>query len=511
MMSPHTPTVPWPAITPLSQEIEPPAFPTRALPGWLADYIEAEAIASQTPEDLLGMLALAALSTAVQGRINALANGGTWIEPIGLYIAIAMNPGERKSAVFKAITAPLEEWELEIQEIERPEIAASRQRYRELEQEVENTNREVNKANSEIRNMTVTLAAGDAILARRGDLERTRDIAVQAQLEYDNHREIAPMRLLFDDITPEAVATALSVQNGERLGILSPEGGIFDILGGRYSDKPALDIFLKGHAADSYRVDRKGRESEIIHRPMISLGLAVQPAVFQAIGQSKDMHGRGLLARFLYSVPTTLIGGRDITADGIPQPIRNEYFGRMKLLAGHSYSLDQPIVAPLSPEADEVFMAYQRDLEPRLTPEVGDLDPIIEWASKLAGALLRIATLIGCARAGGIPAQIEEEDIIAGLAFAPYLEAHAWRAFGLMGLSDNDNTIQSRIIRRITRAGWESFTTRDLRRTLRTERLEPRELQEILRDIAQRTGMIRERSLTPSRSDWEVNPEVRNG
>ena len=95
MMSPHTPTVPWPAITPLSQEIEPPAFPTRALPGWLADYIEAEAIASQTPEDLPGMLALAALSTA---------------EKLGAaLVALVLLPPDRPPLELPAAAPPLED------------------------------------------------------------------------------------------------------------------------------------------------------------------------------------------------------------------------------------------------------------------------------------------------------------------------------------------------------------------------------------------------------------------
>ena len=42
-------------------------------------------------------------------------------------------------------------------------------------------------------------------------------------------------RLVADDITPEAAASLLAEQGG-RLAIISAEGGIFDIIAGRYSN-----------------------------------------------------------------------------------------------------------------------------------------------------------------------------------------------------------------------------------------------------------------------------------
>lgn len=65
-------------------------------------------------------------------------------------------------------------------------------------------------------------------------------------------------RLVADDVTPEAVASLLAEQGG-RLAVLSAEGGILATLAGRYSGAPNLEVFLKGHAGDLLRVDRKGR------------------------------------------------------------------------------------------------------------------------------------------------------------------------------------------------------------------------------------------------------------
>ena len=51
-------TEPWEAPVPFPDEIKLPPFPTDKLPPWMADYIVAEALATQTPPDLAGMLTL---------------------------------------------------------------------------------------------------------------------------------------------------------------------------------------------------------------------------------------------------------------------------------------------------------------------------------------------------------------------------------------------------------------------------------------------------------------------
>src|SRR6266705_3522740 len=58
-----------------------PGLPGRGAAGWLADFVAAEAEATQTPADLAGMLALAALAPAVGGLVQAEAKPG-WCEPL---------------------------------------------------------------------------------------------------------------------------------------------------------------------------------------------------------------------------------------------------------------------------------------------------------------------------------------------------------------------------------------------------------------------------------------------
>jgi hypothetical protein len=51
------------------------------------------------------------------------------------------------------------------------------------------------------------------------------------------------------------------------------------------------------------------------------------------------------------------------------------------------------LILPFSDLAAERLRAFARAVEPRLAPD-GDLDPIVDWASKVVGAVARIAGLI---------------------------------------------------------------------------------------------------------------------
>ena len=89
--------------------------------------------------------------------------------------------------------------------------------------------------------------------------------------------------MVADDVTPEAVASLLA-ECGGSIAVVSAEGGVFDIIAGRYSGNiPNMDVWLKGHSGDMIRVDRKGRPPEYIRKPAMTLGLMIQPDVLKSI------------------------------------------------------------------------------------------------------------------------------------------------------------------------------------------------------------------------------------
>ena len=129
--------------------------------------------------------------------------------------------------------------------------------------------------------------------------EPTLDEILEKKRELRELEEVRHLRLLADDVTPEAM-TSLLADNGGRMAIVSSEGGLFEILSGMYSTKVNIDSFLKAYSGDYIQIDRKGRPSESIDHPALTILLFIQFVVLNAIMENDTFKGRGLLARFLY-------------------------------------------------------------------------------------------------------------------------------------------------------------------------------------------------------------------
>lgn len=501
----------FPDLIPIAEQLAPAPFPVDALPTWLRHFVTAQAEASQLPVDMIGMLSLSALSTAIQGRVNCVANEGRWVEPITLYTASVMQPGERKSAALEQVYAPLLDWELQVQESEWPVVAAAQREYKELELAVEKADARVQKmraARDEARRNENSTP--DQVRSAEADLDTARREADDVRVEFEQQKPRFKMRLVYNDLTPEAAQTHLSEQFGERISIISDEGGVFEVLtGSRYSERLNLDVFLKGHSGNIVLVDRVGRESERIDRPMITLGLAVQPAVLKEIGKNKQMHGRGLLARFLYAHPEPAVGSRAVRVQGVATQIRDVYSAAMQSIAGSAYAQREIRSVTLTAEAQEMLYQYQEQIEPKLAPETGELDSIRDWGSKLSGALLRIAVLIACAREQAIVAEVEGGDMMMALQFSDYLINHAFRAYTLMGLIEISES-ENKIVRKILNENLEEFTSREMYRMVSGHRQwNASEFEAVLEDLV-RMGYIKKvvDSLRPPKHHWVVNPAV---
>ncbi len=103
------------------------------------------------------------------------------------------------------------------------------------------------------------------------------------------------------------------------------EGGAFETMAGRYSDVANIDVYLKAHAGEDVRVDRVGRPSVHLKRPALTLGLAVQPDVIRGLAGKPGFRGRGLLARFFFSMPSSLVGRRDVDPPAVPADVADLY------------------------------------------------------------------------------------------------------------------------------------------------------------------------------------------
>lgn len=435
----------WTASTPaaLSRTRARSPFPVDALPDPLGPMVAAVAEFTQTDAAMAGTTCLAMLGAAAGGRVLLEVRPG-WREPLNLFTATVAGPGERKSAVQQVMSSPLQDAEVELAE----RVSGKR---------LEAT-------------MTKEVAAKAADIARqkaskaddpdeRKELLRDALNAVQAAESIEV--PILP-RLLADDVTPERCAGLLAEQDG-RLAVVSAEGGIFDVLGGRYSGGiPSLDVFLKGHSGDQLRIDRQSREPQIIRRPALTLSLMLQPSVLNSIARNKDFRGRGLLARFLYSVPESKVGHRVIGANVVPEEVERAYGRLIKGLAVELADWLDPAVLQLSPQALSALDEVARELEPQLGPG-GELQHIADWGSKFVGAVARIAGLVHLAAhpENGWRMPVEAESMERAVRLGMYYKEQALYAFDQMqadpGLADADYLLEA-----IRRLGNPVVSRRDL-------------------------------------------------
>jgi replicative DNA helicase len=422
----------------------PPAFPIEVLPGWLGEYVAAVATATQTPADLAGMLALAVLATVAAGAAEVQPRPG-WQEPLCLFVAVGMDAGARKSSVFTALTRPVAEFERQQAAAALPSITETVTLRR-------------------IADQAAAYAETAASKAPADQQEERQAEAIARAAEAANLIVPPVPRWLVDDATPEALAGLLTTYG--RIALLSPEGDVFDQMAGRYNQTagPNLGVYLKGHAGDLLKVDRRGRPPEYIQRPCLTIGLTVQPEVLQGLAGRPGFRGRGLLARFLYSLPASLVGHRQAGAPPIPEPVAHHYTVEVQALAA---SLTRPVdedptILTLDPQAGELLLAFERDLEPRLAPGNGDLAYLAGWAAKLAGAICRIAALLHLAShlRDGWAQPISRDTLTAAVRLADYLIEHARAVFDLMGADPRLDDARW-LLDWITRTGQVQFSRRD--------------------------------------------------
>jgi replicative DNA helicase len=458
----------WERPVPLGRQVELPPFPANALPPWLAQFVKELHVAMQTPVDLPGVLALVALATAAGGRAVVEVRPG-WREPLNLFAAVAMAPGSRKSGVFARITEPLNQAEREAIAQARPLVVEAATRRRAADSAADQAAAMAGKTDPADRDDAVARAVGAAEMAEA--------ITVP----------VMP-RLLADDATPEALASLLVEQKG-RIAVLSPEGDIFEMMAGRYSKTgPSLGVYLKGHAGDAMRVDRKGRSPEHVATPALTVGLAVQPDVIRSLADRPGFRGRGLLARFLYSVPANNVGRRTSGAPPVSVATADRYDRQLVALVHSLAEWEDPAVIPFTPAADEALLAFEQRIEPALGPG-GALAHIADWGAKLAGAVARLAGLlhlgINVSTGWGLP--LAPETVHAAIRLGEYFADHALAVFDLMAA--DPLIADARAV-----AAWavdrEDFTRREVHRAFESRFPKATEVDPVL-ELLEDHGWIR--------------------
>ena len=247
-------------------------------------------------------------------------------------------------------------------------------------------------------------------------------------------------------------------------------------MSGRYSrdaQVPNLGVFLKGHAGDMLLVDRKGREPERIETPALTIVVTIQPQVLLDIARRPVLRGRGLLARVLYCLPPDTVGYRRVEVETVPGDVRTALYRQVKALALSLADWTDPAVLMLTPEARKLLAEYQEEIEPRLRASGGDLAELRDWASKLAGATVRLAGLLHLAAhlEDGYQRPVDADTMERASDLGRYFTDHARAAFRQMGM---DPLIADAhvLLAWIKRSEAAEFSKRDLFNGVRSSRFQ---------------------------------------
>ena len=362
-----------------------PSFPVEALPSVLAEWVRATAGATQTPLDLAAGMALASLSTAALGTATVRCAPG-WEEELALWIVCVLPSGERKSAVLRSALEAVREFERERVEEARPAVAREDARREALE--------------SRRKDLVRKVGAGKA------DPSELADVAVRLDAAGE---QVLP-RMLADDATPEALGGLLA-RHGS-IGVIAAESALLDNLAGRYADGRAnLHLACQAYSGEPTRIDRRGRDPEQLERPLLALGLCVQPHVLTRIAAEETMREQGFLARGVFLLPSSNVGARDTDPPPVPSPVAAGYRECVRRVAalrqtdttdttGHggssvgSVARSHEVTLRFSDDAARRFATMRAAHEPRLAPGYGDLAPVATWANRHPGRVARLAGLL---------------------------------------------------------------------------------------------------------------------
>ncbi|MDX2476000.1 MAG: YfjI family protein [Gammaproteobacteria bacterium] len=418
----------------------------KCFPKWFADMAKAVADFTETPLELAIMMGLATVATCVQKKIVVMPKPG-YYEPLNIWALIMLASGNRKSAVIRLMTQVLTDEEILLAEMMTTEILTAAEHQRGIDDHIEMKRKQRMKEEdaTECSKLTASI------------------------IKLESEKEPVPIAPQFwtQDVTAEELAVLMS-QQGEKMTLLSAEGGIFENMAGRYSGGvPNIDIYLQGHAGDHVRVNRGSRPAIAMNEPTLTMGLCPQPEILNSLSNQKVFRGKGLVARFLYVLPKSLMGERTGEGPPIPPVVTKAYEKNIKALlelkpAKDDKNRDMPHVVRFSEEAETEWKEFSTTIEPQLG-ESGRLHFMEDWAGKLPGAGARLTGLIHCMEY----ALNKPQDISASLQtakkaldFSGSLLSHAERSFSIMG-SDEDMNVARKVWGWIKRNRSEEFKARD--------------------------------------------------
>lgn len=392
------------------------SFPANVLPAPLRDYVIAVADAIQVPLEMAGPIALGVLSTAALKKFAVREYNGH-LNPLCLYIAVCAESGERKSSTLAAFTDILFDFEDHFNQVNSEQIDKTLRAERRVK-------------------------LYDELSVKNEEYEDKYKAAKEA---FDVMDKLYPMRIAVDDVTPEALTRLLAV-NGEHAAIISAEGGVLDVLAGRYSKAINIDVLLHGNNTERHTVDRVSRPTDKLKSPEVSIVLAVQPDVIRRLVSNGDFATRGFLGRFLYAMCKSRVGSRSYIAPEIPAAAKEAYDEVILRLLKLPFP-KSPTILTISNNGNDYLSEYYEYNEGKL---VCNPNRVVDGSVKHVGTIIRIAGLIHIVSDPTAEKPISDDELSQATELAEFFRRSADAVFtGSEGsLADPDKAYLLEVIRR---------------------------------------------------------------
>jgi putative DNA primase/helicase len=219
-------------------------------------------------------------------------------------------------------------------------------------------------------------------------------------LEHDKPQPPKVPRLIYADVTPEALGYALGKQWPSG-GVVSAEAGIVFGSHGMGSDSVMRNLATLNQLWDgnTLTIDRRTSESFSVRGGRLTVALQVQEATIRAFFEKSGVlaRGTGFLARFLMAWPESTQGFRPFAEAPEHWPHMATFNQRISEILRQQIPIDEsgnlvPLMLPLSPAAKQSWIEFHDDVEGQLRAG-GELHDVRDVASKSADNAARLSAL----------------------------------------------------------------------------------------------------------------------
>lgn len=414
--------------------VSPTPFPLDCLPDDLREYVKANAETNQLAPDMVALFALGLLGLVCTGCYA----DGVMHEPMQLYVCCIAAPGEGKSRSLRPMRAPVDRWISD--ENERRKV------------EVRVTAKELEDAKTEERMLKRTASRSERIAAAQkvADCEKAL---------------VLPFPVPGTDATPAAVEDDMQKYGG-KFFLMATEGATLANLSGQNTKdgRTNVDVINSAFDGDGVHTRRVSRESVNVEHAHGAILIAVQPSAVQSFLHNKDLNGNGLLSRFLFAQPPSMIGTRKLLGNApMPRRVAEAFDKRMYAICNEVMNSGKTFTC--QPDAVTVLASYYDDVESQLS-NAGILTNVFDgWGARCAPKALRISGLLAAWE--GLD-QITAKNMRAAVTIMQYFTTQALLLCGFGGtLGDEASALLDKIIEK----KWRSFAVKDIKRGTRRRQI----------------------------------------